>query len=262
MNIKHTTAAILMAVLYSGTVNAAPAEVVEVQAITPAQSTKVAPKRTLEQRLARVENILKARTQSQIDTQVRLDQLSNDLLRLQGLIEESTLEQGKITQRQRDIMNDIERIRSTLATQPTAAVATDSAILNTAGQSDDLTGKDEYNHAIKLIKNERKYDQAIVALQAFIQDYPKSELQANAHYWLGLLLRRDNQNDNAKLAFEKIVTGFPESNKRADSLQKLGQIAKAAKDNATAKRYFEMVIKEYPTNAVAKLAKKELATLK
>lgn len=247
-----------MAVLYSGLGQAAPATVLDATASTK-QVVMQQPTRSIEQRLTRIENILQARTRAQLDTQQRLDQLSIELMNLQGAIEESNLKQSKITQRQRDILNDIERIRTTLVARP---IITDITTSNTVNQPVNLTGKDAYNYAIKLIKNERKYAEAIPALQSFISTYPESELAANAHYWLGLLLRQDNQNEEAKVEFEKIVTQYPASNKRADSLQKLGQLAKLAGSNSEAKRYFELVIKDYPHDTVAKLAKQELATLK
>ena len=253
-----------MAVLYSGLGHAAPATVLDATASAKQVATNK-PTRSVEQRLTRIENILQARTRAQLETQQRLDQLSIELMNLQGAIEEGNLEQTKVTQRQRDILNDIERIRTTLVAKsvtPVTPVTTDTAMLNVANQPVNLTGKDSYNYAIKLIKNERKYDEAIPALQSFISTYPESELAANAHYWLGLLLRKDNKNDEAKVEFEKIVTKYPESNKRADSLQKLGQLAKSAGSNSEAKRYFELVIKDYPNDTVAKLAKQELAALK
>lgn len=250
-----------MAVLYSGLGQAAPATVLDATASAKQVITNK-PTRSIEQRLTRIENILQARTRAQLETQQRLDQLSIELMNLQGSIEESNLEQTKVTQRQRDILNDIERIRTTLVAKPVSPVVTDKSILNTANQPVNLTGKDSYNYAIKLIKNERKYDEAIPALQSFISTYPESELAANAHYWLGLLLRKDNKNEEAKVEFEKIVAQYPESNKRADSLQKLGQLAKLAGSNSEAKRYFKLVIKDYPNDTVAKLAKQELAALK
>ncbi len=251
----------IMAVLYSGLGQAAPATVLDATASAKQVITNK-PTRSIEQRLTRIENILQARTRAQLETQQRLDQLSIELMNLQGSIEESNLEQTKVTQRQRDILNDIERIRTTLVAKPVSPVVTDKSILNTANQPVNLTGKDSYNYAIKLIKNERKYDEAIPALQSFISTYPESELAANAHYWLGLLLRKDNKNEEAKVEFEKIVAQYPESNKRADSLQKLGQLAKLAGSNSEAKRYFKLVIKDYPNDTVAKLAKQELAALK
>ena len=257
----NTKTAIIMAVLYSGLGHAAPATVLDATASTQPVMMKK-PTRSVEQRLTRIENILQARTRSQLETQQRLDQLSIELMNLQGAIEESNLEQSKITQRQRDILNDIERIRTTLVAKPVTPVATNASILNAANQPVNLTGKDSYNYAIKLIKNERKYDEAIPALQSFISTYPESELAANAHYWLGLLLRKNNKNDEAKVEFEKIVTQYPASNKRADSLQKLGQLAKLTGSNSEAKRYFKLVIKDYPNDSVAKLAKQELAALK
>lgn len=250
-----------MAVLYSGLGHAAPATVVEVNT-NPEQAVKKTKTRSVEQRLTRIENILQARTQSQLDTQQRLDQLSIELMNLQGAIEESHLEQEKITQRQRNILNDVERMRTALVAQPITPAVTTPIVLGSTDKPANLTGKDSYNHAIKLIKNERKYDEAIPALQSFISTYPDSELAPNAHYWLGLLLRKDNKNEAAKAEFEKIVTKFPNSNKRADSLQKLGQIAKSAGATSEAKRYFELVIKDYPNDSVANLAKQELATLK
>lgn len=253
-----------MAVLFSGAGFAAPATVLDANAVTN-QSVRSAAgsKRTVEQRLTRIENILNVRLKMQLEVQERLDLLSVELRNLQGSIDENALELNKITLRQRDIMNDIERMRVSNFVKPQTTPSADLGITSeTATTAVNLTGKDSYNHAIKLIKNERKYDEAIPALQSFLATYPESDLAPNAHYWLGLLLRKNNNNTAAKVEFETVVSKYPNSAKRADSLQKLGMIAKLSGKKSEAARYFELVIKEYPNDSVAKLAKQQLSQLK
>lgn len=260
---SYNKTAIAMAVLFSGAGFAAPATVLDANVATNQSVQSVAAsKRTVEQRLTRIENILNVRLKMQLEVQERLDELSVELRNLQGSIDENALELNKITLRQRDIMNDIERMRVSSFVKPQTAPTTDSSITSeTKTAAVNLTGKDSYNHAIKLIKNERKYDEAIPALQSFLATYPESDLAPNAHYWLGLLLRKNN-NAAAKVEFETVVSKYPNSAKRADSLQKLGMIAKLAGNKSEATRYFKLVIKEYPNDSVAKLAKQQLSQLK
>jgi tol-pal system protein YbgF len=107
----------------------------------------------------------------------------------------------------------------------------------------------------------KQYTKATLALQEFIQQYPKSPYAANAEYWLGELFLQQKDYARAIAHFENVVNNFPESNKSAASLYKLGVTHVANGDKAQAKAKFQEVLQKYPDSDAAQLATNQLKIL-
>ena len=122
--------------------------------------------------------------------------------------------------------------------------------------------KAAYENAVKLVLQDKQYDQAIVAFQGFIQTYPDSSYGANAHYWLGQLLFNAEQREAAKQAFDTVATKYPDSNKRGEALLKSGIIAEYLGNTSEALTLYSQVITDYPGSASAKLAEPRISALK
>lgn len=236
---KHAvlTAAILMSV---GVAVAAPAPVED---IADGASND---------RVARLERMLKAKQAAEFETQQRLDTLQQEVLDLRGLTEQQSYQINQILQRQRQLYDDIAKLSSAKSVANTAtpvASETTSSLGETAS----------YEQAVNLVLKQRQYDEAIPAFRNFIKQYPSSTYAANANYWLGQLLYNKGEFAEATQAFDTVVKQFKDSNKRGDSLVKLGMIAQKQSDNATAKRYYQQVINEYANSAAARIATQQLA---
>lgn len=240
------SAALVTAVLLSiGAVNAAPAPVADVTGGSN------------DERIARLERILKAKQQSEFQTQQRLDVLQQEVLDLRGLNEQQSYQIEQMLQRQRQLYDDIANLSAKPAQLP--AVASPSQT-NTSAPST-LGETASYEHAVNLVLKQRKYDEAIPAFSEFIKQYPSSAYAANANYWLGQLLYNKGEFAPAKKAFETVVNQFTESNKRGDSLVKLGMIAEKTGNASSAKVYYQKVLKDYANSAAARIAKQQLAAL-
>lgn len=107
----------------------------------------------------------------------------------------------------------------------------------------------------------KQYAKATLALQEFIQQYPKSPYAANAEYWLGELFLQQKDYARAIAHFENVVNNFPDSNKSAASLYKLGVTYVANGDKAQAKAKFQEVLQKYPDSDAAQLATNQLKIL-
>lgn len=117
-----------------------------------------------------------------------------------------------------------------------------------------------YMAAYELVKDKR-YDNAINAMQIFIQKYPKGGYTANAQYWLGELYLVKKDYPKSIEHFEIVLHQYPSSSKSAASMLKVGYAYAATGDNQEAKKRFQQVVKNYPGTPTAKLASSKLETI-
>ncbi|MGI2190494.1 tol-pal system protein YbgF [Shewanella sp.] len=214
-------------------------------------------------RLARIERIVKSRQQSELDMQRRLDTLQQEVLDLRGLTEQQNYQIEQMQQRQRQLYDELANLSSKASAAPAAAAATSTpSVASTNAASSSLSETSSYESAVNLVLKERKYDDAIPAFRAFIKQYPDSVYAANANYWLGQLLFNKSEFAEAKQAFKTVVDRFSDSNKRGDSLVKLGMIAEKTGDKAGATQYYQQVVKDYANSAAARIAQQQLAAIK
>ncbi|QSX35163.1 tol-pal system protein YbgF [Shewanella avicenniae] len=241
---------IAVALLLTGAAQAAPAPVEEVGGGGSAAD-----------RIARLERIIKARQQSEVDMQQRLDALQQEVLDLRGLTEQQNYQIQQMLQRQRQLYDEITKATSSQPA-PSAAVAQPSVTAPAATATSSLSETDSYQQAVDLVLKQRKYDEAIPAFKSFISQYPNSNFADNANYWLGQLLYNQGDTAQAKLAFENVVTNYKESGKRPDSLVKLAMIAEKSNDKNGARNLYNQVLREYANSAAARIAQQQLAAIK
>lgn len=118
-----------------------------------------------------------------------------------------------------------------------------------------------YMAAYELVKN-RMYDEAINAMQNFVQKYPNGGYTANAEYWLGELYLVKKNYPKAIEHFDVVLKQFPSSSKSAASLLKSGYAYVESGNNQEAKKRFQQVVSTYPNTPTAQLASSKLQTLK
>ena len=116
----------------------------------------------------------------------------------------------------------------------------------------------DYNAAIALVQDKSRQDDAMVAFQNFIKNYPDSTYLPNANYWLGQLNYNKGKKDDAAYYFASVVKNYPKSPKAADAMFKVGVIMQDKGDTAKAKAVYQQVISKYPGTDGAKQAQKRL----
>ncbi len=144
--------------------------------------------------------------------------------------------------------------------KPTQPVTTPVVVPTTTSRANPADEQISYLAAYELVKNKR-FDDATVAMQAFVQKYPKGGYTANAEYWLGelYLVKRDYQKSIEH--FDIVLQQFPSSSKSAASLLKSAYAYAAKGDKQEAKSRFEQVVKNYPDTPTAKLASAKLQSI-
>ncbi|MEH6532495.1 MAG: tol-pal system protein YbgF [Photobacterium frigidiphilum] len=208
--------------------------------------------------LERLERLLEARNQVQLDMQRQLNQLASEMDQLRGLVERNSYDLSQMLERQRELYREVD----TLSQQPQKAAKKDSADKPGSGESysGDVSENEAYEKAVNLILKKKDYAGAVTAFNAFLTTYPESTYKANAHYWLGQLYFTQNQLAEASKEF-KAVTSDEKSNKRSDALLKLGVIAERSKDVELAKKYYQEVISTYPSSTSSRQAEGSLKQL-
>ncbi|MGF1724083.1 tol-pal system protein YbgF [Photobacterium nomapromontoriensis] len=209
--------------------------------------------------LNRLERMIEARNQVQLDMQQQLDQLATEMDELRGIVERNSYDLRQMLERQRELYREVDALSR--QPQATPKAATESAGSTPTETYTSNVGENEaYESAVNLILKDKDYAGAITAFKGFLTTYPQSAYNSNAHYWLGQLYFTQNQLADAAEHF-KAVASVKDSNKRADALLKLGIIAERSKNVAEAKQYYQEVIAGYPDSTSAIQAQKNLKQL-
>ena len=155
--------------------------------------------------------------------------------------------------------------QSALGSAPPAAGAplpsTQPAAAPPAAEPDVLpegTPEDRYRFAFGLLRQAR-YDDAEVALRAFLKAHGSDPLAGNARYWLGETYYVRGDYQQAAVVFYEGYNSAPKSSKAADTLLKLGMSLASIDKKKEACATFAKLAKEYPDAAanIAKLVTRE-----
>ncbi len=124
-----------------------------------------------------------------------------------------------------------------------------------AGVADAVDEYQDYMSAFALVRENRLLE-AIGAFVGFLFDYPDSQYNAYASYWLGELYLHAPTPDNEKSRqrYTQALAYFPDSDKTPDILYKLGIVNHRLGYLEEAQSYLERVRDGYPDTASAHLA--------
>lgn len=213
---------------------------------------------TLYDQLTNIENQLDARNRAQIKMLGKLTDLQNEVDELRGVTELHNHKISQIIERQRELYQELDK-RVSQAIKPQKA-ASPSAVSQTS-YSTNLSENDAYDHAIKLVLRDKKYEEAIEEFKAFLGQYPKSTYADKAHYWLGQLLYNKSDFIAAGKQFDIVLNDFKDSNKRSDAMLKRAIVAQKLNNLSKAKNLYQQVIKDFPSSSAAQLAEPRLSNL-
>ncbi|MBA8225019.1 cell division protein CpoB [Escherichia fergusonii] len=224
---------------------------------------------SVEDRVTQLERISNAHSQLLTQLQQQISDNQSDIDSLRGQIQESQYQLNQAIERQKQIMLQMDSLSSGgtaaqsasgdqggAATGASTAPETGAAASGTPVQSGDANT--DYNAAIALVQDKSRQDDAMVAFQNFIKNYPDSTYLPNANYWLGQLNYNKGKKDDAAYYFASVVKNYPKSPKAADAMFKVGVIMQDKGDTAKAKAVYQQVISKYPGTDGAKQAQKRL----
>ena len=143
---------------------------------------------------------------------------------------------------------------------PPKGVAVQQPVSNNAAHTNPADEQISYLAAYELVKN-KKFDEALIAMQTFVTQHPQGGYTANAQYWLGELYMVKKNYPEAIEHFEVVLQQFPSSSKSAASLLKIGYALAASGKKQDAIIRLQQVVKNYPDTNTAQLAKTKLGSL-
>jgi tol-pal system protein YbgF len=116
---------------------------------------------------------------------------------------------------------------------------------------------DDYRAAVELVKSAR-YEDALVALRAFVVKYPRHDYADNAQYWVGEAYYAQKDFARGLVEFRRVIEVYPRGNKVPDALLKVGYCYQALGQADKARAVLEQVVSLYPKSEPATLAAKRL----
>ncbi|MGI9283157.1 MAG: tol-pal system protein YbgF [Endozoicomonas sp.] len=193
-----------------------------------------------------------------------VDELRQEIMTLRGQVEEQSYQIKQLQQENRDRYLDLDqrisRLGESSGTAPVAAGSSKRSpvILPAIGSKPSVSQSDTreeaaYQAAFSLIKDKR-FDDAVVALNQLLKDYPKGQFSDNAQYWLGEVQMAQGKYKEAQGDFQALIDAYPDSPKVPDATYKLGRILDLQGEKAAAKKRLESVISQYPGSAAARLS--------
>ena len=151
--------------------------------------------------------------------------------------------------------SDRDVTRSEGSRRTVSAARTSRAPVRTDVTSEAANG--DYRAAVELVKTGSK-DDAVSALRAFLEKYPRHEYADNAQYWLGEAFYAHKDYQHALVEFRATIETYPRGNKVPDALLKVGYCYQALGQTEKAKAVLEQVVNLYPKTEPAALASKRL----
>ena len=244
--------------------------------------------RELDERLKRLERLFDSGALFKLVDE--MDSLATEVRELRGQAEALSHRIEQMEERQRQLYLDadqrLQRIETaapaqaagsppqpgTLPAAPTTPTQTATpgqtppATASTA-QTPDATGVDPfaeqqaYQSAFDLLKSGR-YDEAAVAFQQFIAEFPTGSYADNAQYWLGETFYITRRFEQAVQEFERLVSTHPTSQKLTHALLKIGYSHDELGNLEEAERVLSELIERHPQSAAAGLARKRLTSIR
>ena len=218
---------------------------------------------------ARLDDQANANRKAFADQKLTIDTLSSDLRVVREKVDDNNVRIGSLTQ-------ELEAVRRTVQNYASVAPAVQGpaeAATNTPGGEGQTGNPDQPPAAAAAALGTSpqrawdtaysdyvggQYDLAVLGFEAYIRDFPRSDMADNAQVLVGKSLMLDNKYDKAVEAFEKVIRNYPAGDAVSDAYYQEGVSLQHLGENDKAHEAWDTVIKKYPDSTAATLAKQKL----
>ena len=196
---------------------------------------------------------------------VQLQQLQEEVRRLNGLVEEQAQEVQRLKEQSLERYVDLDRRLAGAAGQggvpgnpvDGSIVSANPTVSRGESSITPLQAGEEaaYQQAYDLVKT-RQFDGAVKGFKEFLAQYPFGRYAPNAHYWLGelYLVLDPPEAELARQSFKLLLDQYPGDPKVPDAIYKLGRVHFLKGNRDRSREYLNKVITEYPGHPAAQLA--------
>jgi TolA-binding protein len=213
--------------------------------------------------------------QSQGELLLQIEQLRQETQALRGLMEELSYQLGQMSSDQKSRYLDLDqrlgelvRIqKEAVAASPSNAMALTATDLAASDASNnagtpvspipEVSDQDAYNAAFQLIR-ERKFEEALVAMESFTKAYPDSDLVLDARFWRGQVFDVLGRDEEAIEVFKNLTLIAPDYRRILQVKVKLGKLLIKNQDVMNGRKILQEVITQAPESVEAGLASREL----
>lgn len=122
----------------------------------------------------------------------------------------------------------------------------------------ELTESEIYERTMVYYKDGR-YGEAIAGFKSFVKSYPRSDLADNAHFWIGECHRAVEKYEEAILAYQRVINDYPNGNKVPSAMLHQALAFEKINDKITANLVFKKLVKGFPKTEEAEIARKRLS---
>jgi tol-pal system protein YbgF len=125
----------------------------------------------------------------------------------------------------------------------------------------ELTEDEIYNRA-KQAFDQGNSEAARKGFEDLIKRFPKSDNADNAQFWIGEIYYREKWYEKAILEYQKVIENYPKGNKLPASLLKQGFAFLKLGDKANSRLILQELVRKYPKTNEAKIAAEKIKELK
>lgn len=220
---------------------------------------------------ARLDDQSNANRKAFADQKLTIDTLSSDLRVVREKVDDNNVRIGSLTQ-------ELESLRQTVQQMSTRPSPTDAAppvgggdapaggtppaptapggpvALGTSPQRAWDTAFSDYTAG--------QYDLAVLGFDAYIKDFPKSDMADNAQVLIGKSLMMDNKYDKAVEALDKAIRAYPTGDAIPDAYYQKAVALNHVGQTDSARAALEFLVRTFPESDAGRLGKQMLDKLK
>jgi tol-pal system protein YbgF len=195
------------------------------------------------------------------DLQASLDNAKVDMQVMAGKVDEASLQGKKPVEDISMFKEDLDRRLTTLETRVNSLEDQQKKSTDGLTKPSELSPEAMYQQGVDAQKSGNP-QKARELLTKFVEQNPKNDLAANAHYWTGESYYSEKAYDQAVLEYEKVIKNYPGKEKVPAAMLKQALAFKALGDKKSAKYVLNKLIESYPRTAEAASAKKNLKQMR
>jgi len=107
-----------------------------------------------------------------------------------------------------------------------------------------------------------QWDLCIGGFEGYVRAFPRSELAADAQFYIGECFYSGGKFTEAVDAYNRVISGYPKSAQAAPAYYKRGLAFERLGQTDRARESYEQVVKSYPDSDAARLARQNLERLR